>query len=135
MQANADADPGSEHAVLAHLLRSYRDTPPGDTPRRWLLLEAAHVQGQTRIGPHGRVHLHMLALAWETRAWREVAGQVFRLLLVPLGHALGRLPLGNPGSARVSAFQPMALTPEIRGCLQAARTAVAQAASGPARAG
>ena len=39
----------------------------------------------------------MLGLAWRTRDWSEVAGQVLRLALVPLGHLSGRLPLGNPG--------------------------------------
>ena len=29
------------------------------------------------------------------------------ILLVPLGHLSGRLPLGNPGRATVSAFAPM----------------------------
>ena len=42
----------------------------------------------------------MLALAARERDVRETAGQLFRILLVPLGHLSGRLPLGNPGRAR-----------------------------------
>jgi hypothetical protein len=55
----------------------------------------------------------MLALAWQTRAWRELGGQLLRLFLVPLGHAVGRLPRGNPGSSRVNAFKPVSESPEI----------------------
>lgn len=35
------------------------------------------------------------------------------LLLVPLGHLTGRLPIGNPGRAHVSAFRPMAVRADI----------------------
>ena len=49
----------------------------------------------------------MLALAARERDVRGAAGQLFRILLVPLGHLSGRLPLGNPGRATVSAFAPM----------------------------
>jgi hypothetical protein len=71
------------------------------------------VVGQTRLGSHLQVHGLMLALAWETRAAREVLGQIFRIALVPLGHLLGRLPLGNSGRANISAFQVMQPSPAI----------------------
>jgi hypothetical protein len=55
----------------------------------------------------------MLGLAWRTRDRSELSGQFLRLLLVPLGHLLGRLPLGNPGRANISAFQLMKVTPKL----------------------
>lgn len=105
----------------ARVMAAYRLAPPQDLAQRWLLLEAAHVVGQTRLVPHTRVHLLMLSLGWETRNWAELAGQVLRLCLVPLGHWLGRLPLGNPGSARVSAFAAQPVSPEIREILAGCR--------------
>jgi hypothetical protein len=36
-----------------------------------------------------------------------------RIALVPVGHLLGRLPVGNTGGANVSAFKPMAIPPEL----------------------
>ena len=57
--------------------------------------------------------LKALERALQLRDPREAAGQLLRLALVPLGHALARLPMGNIGRARVSAFAPMALRPEI----------------------
>ena len=44
---------------------------------------------------------------------REVAGQLMRIALVPVGHLIGRLPVGNTGGANVSAFKPMVISPEL----------------------
>ena len=94
---------------------------PGAWPseERWRYLEAAHVVGQTRFVPHLKTHARMLALAWHTRDWPEVAGQMLRLALVPLGHTLGRLPLGNPGRSNVSAFRPFAVREDLQATINA----------------
>lgn len=99
--------------VVEHLLLRSRQTPIGQRERRWHLLEAAHIVGQTRFGPHLKVHLAMLSLALESKDLAEIAGQLFRIALVPFGHLVGRLPIGNPGRANVSAFKPMQLSAEI----------------------
>lgn len=78
-----------------------------DRAARWQLLMAAHVLGQERLGLHADSHWRMLRQACHERDAREIAGQLLRLALVPLGHALGRLPAGNVGRATVSAFRPM----------------------------
>lgn len=88
----------------------------------WLCLEAAHVVGQLHPKLHWQTHAHMLGLAWRTRDWSEAAGQVLRLALVPLGHLSGRLPLGNPGRATVSAFRPMPVRPELTALIDRARS-------------
>ncbi len=87
----------------------------------WLDLEAAHVVGQLQLGPHWQTHRLMLGLALRTRDLPEAAGQLLRLALVPLGHLSGRLPLGNPGRATVSAFEPMAVRPALRERIERAR--------------
>ena len=107
--------------TLARLIARSRATPHHEPSRRWLLLEAAHVVGQMRFLPHLRVHTLMLHFAWRTRDWSEVVGQVMRLLLVPLGHAMGRLPIGNPGRSNISAFQPMPVRPDIAHAIALAR--------------
>jgi hypothetical protein len=71
------------------------------------LLERAHIIGQPRFLWHLSSHWWMLKAALRLGDWLEVAGQGWRLLLTPLGHLSGRLPLGNTGRARVPAFQPM----------------------------
>lgn len=82
--------------------------------KKWDLLQAAHIVGQRYFLPHMETHFMMLRLAWQTRNWHEVFGQLFRLSLVPLGHALARLPAGNPGTAEVSAFASQPIPPHLR---------------------
>lgn len=77
------------------------------------LLERAHVLGQRDLIRHFSVHLCMLQAAWMQRDAREMAGQILRIALVPLGHLFGRLPQGNTGGSNVSAFEPMAIPPEL----------------------
>jgi hypothetical protein len=91
--------------VVQNLLEQVRHTT--DLSEKWQLLAAAHVAGQSVFQLHAQTHQAMLALAWQHKNWQEVLGQILRLTLVPLGHATGRLPLGNPGTADVSALQPM----------------------------
>lgn len=97
-----------DQPTFQRLLLAYRQLDPRQHPdQAWQLLEAMHVLGQSRLGPHARTHALMLSLAWRTRDLREVLGQGLRLLLTPLGHLTGRLPWGNNGRAHVNAFRPM----------------------------
>lgn len=109
-------------AQYARLLAAYAALP-ADTPRedRWTWLMAAHVAGQGLLALHVDSHLRMLRLAWACGDGAEAAGQLLRLALVPLGHALGRLPRGNVGRATVSAFRPMRPPREVRRVLAWAR--------------
>jgi hypothetical protein len=108
-------DPGT----FERLHRAYRRIDRSDPAQAWHLLEALHVLGQTRLVSHARTHGLMLALAWRTRNLTEVNGQLLRLLLVPLGHLLGRLPLGNTGRSHVGAFRPMQVAPELLATIRA----------------
>ena len=62
----------------------------------------------------------MLVLACRTRDVREVAGQLYRTALAGPGSATGRIPLGNTGRARVSAFTPMPVPADLAAVLDAA---------------
>lgn len=105
--------------TFERLHRTYLRVDRSDLDQAWHLLEALHVIGQTRLVPHARTHRFMPALAWRTRDLAEVNGQVLRLLLVPLGHLLGRLPLGNTGRSNVGAFRPMSVAPELLATIRA----------------
>ena len=76
-------------------------------------LERAHVLGQPELRRHWSVHAWMQRVALRRRDGREIAGQLQRLALTPLGHLTGRLPLGNTGGSNVSAFAPMALPDDL----------------------
>ena len=80
--------------------------------------------GQTRLGLHWRSHTAMLRYALQLRDGSEVLGQLLRLALVPLGHLLQRLPLGNIGRAHVSALSPMATSADTAERINAALRAM-----------
>ena len=86
----------------------------GDAQQEFRSLERAHVLGQNWLLPHWRVHLLMLEFGVRHGRWREVIGQLWRILLTPLGHLSGRLPVGNTGGANISAFARLPLDEDIR---------------------
>ncbi len=77
-------------------------------------LGEAHILGQPWMGPHLRSHWAMLHVGLLQLDFREVGGQLLRLALVAPGTWLDRLPLGNHGRARVSAFKPMPIPERLR---------------------
>ena len=100
-------------AYDANVLQARRCLSSGDARSAFPLLERAHVLGQRDFGRHINVHVLMLRAAWVLGDGREMRGQLLRLALVPLGHLLRRLPAGNTGGANVSAFEPMAVAPDL----------------------
>lgn len=89
----------------------------GDAGRAFALLEKAHVLGQTALSLHWRVHVAMLRVAVARRDKREIAGQLLRLALTPLGHLSGRLPRGNTGGSDVNPFAAMPIPDELQALL------------------
>jgi len=100
-------------AFKAAMAEARMRSAAGDHAGAFAALERAHVLGQNNLVPHLHVHLRMLHIGVASRDWREVRGQVLRILLVPLGHLSGRLPRGNTGGASVSAVAPMPIPGDI----------------------
>jgi hypothetical protein len=100
-------------AFEAAMAEAARYRAAGDARRAFAALERAHVLGQLDFVPHLRVHWQMLRVGWAARDRREVTGQLLRIALVPVGHLVGRLSVGNTGGANVSAFKPMAIPPDL----------------------
>lgn len=84
-----------------------------DPSAAWHALERAHILSQLDLGQHLRVHAAMLGFAMRRGDLRESAGQIFRLMLAPLGELTGRTPAGNTGRSDVSAFAPMAIPADL----------------------
>lgn len=106
---------GARAAAFAEALQQARRLRrAGQAQAAMAALERAHVLGQTRFAWHLRVHVLMLALACAERDGREFAGQLLRIVLTPIGHLSGRLPLGNTGGSRVSAFRTMPVPPDLQ---------------------
>lgn len=114
------------HRISRQLMLGFHESAGQPPESRWAWLMAAHIVGQQDFGLHWRSHGTMLRFAWRTRDYREAAGQLLRLGLVPLGHLAGRLPAGNPGRATVKAFTPMPVSPPLQALISRARERAAQ---------
>ncbi len=77
-------------------------------------LERAHIIGQRYFFAHLITHIVMLRIAIQRSEFREIAGQFTRLLAVFPGYIFGWVPVGNPGSARVSPVKPMPIPEDLR---------------------
>lgn len=102
---------------IAFLAREYaefdRAKRQGDTAAAWRHLERAHIVAQPLPLEHMRTHVVMLRFALAARDPREAGGQMLRIVLAVLGNLVGRLPAGNTGRARISAFAPMPVSPDL----------------------
>jgi hypothetical protein len=72
-----------------------------DTTSAWHHLERAHVLAQPFVIAHVGSHVAMLRRAVVERDGTEVVGQVVRIVLAGPASAVGKIPTGNPGRARV----------------------------------
>lgn len=90
----------------------------GNHAETWYHLERSHVLSQAYAWPHVRVHWRMLMHGWTRHDWREVAGQLIRVLVAAPGSWLGRAPIGNTGGANVGILQPMPIPPELQRMLE-----------------
>ncbi|PTS85945.1 hypothetical protein DBR00_09360 [Pseudomonas sp. HMWF032] len=85
-------------------------------------LERAHILTQRRPLLHAKSHWLMLTLGWQQRDYREVAGQLPRIIAALLASRIW-VPVGNTGRARVSAFRPMPVPEELHRLLHHAKHA------------
>ena len=79
----------------------------GDRKKAFSMLEDAHVIGQQSTYFHCLVHYKMLRHGLRYRDFREVFGQIIRLVGAFTKTAIGLVPIGNTGGANVSPFKSM----------------------------
>ena len=80
-------------------------------------LERAHILSQRMPILHAQSHWLMPRASWQLRDFREVLSQVPRIMAALLFSKIW-VPFGNSERARVSAFAPMPLSPELQRLLQ-----------------
>lgn len=85
------------------ILQSHRSHQTYETSLE--LLEKAHLLSQPYALPHLKVHWEMFKLALRSGEWKEVLGQIPRLILAMPGSWLGRAPKGNRGSTKMGIFE------------------------------
>ena len=76
-------------------------------------LERAHVLGQSSTMQHVRTHWHMFLWGIRSKSYREVLGQVFRMVGAATKTAIGLVPLGNTGGSNVSPFKPLPVPQDL----------------------
>lgn len=96
------------------LNKGYAAMAATDYPRAYHHFERAHVLGQRWVVPHSRSHWAFMVWAWRRRDLREMMGQVIRIPVGILGSAVGRVPVGNTGGARVSALRRMPIADDLK---------------------
>lgn len=76
-------------------------------------LERAHVLGQSSTMQHVRTHWHMFLWGIRSKSYREVLGQVIRMVGAATKTAIGLVPLGNTGGSNVSPLKPLPVPQDL----------------------
>ncbi|MBL8786410.1 MAG: DUF3703 domain-containing protein [Deltaproteobacteria bacterium] len=100
--------------LIAQGLEAARRTPAEEA---WRHLERGHILSQPFAGLHVKVHVHMIRRAFRDRNWRELVGQLPRLVLAGPGSLLGRYPRGNRGTTTISMFRPEPMPSDLASLL------------------
>lgn len=95
------------------LMAYTRTSSDGDLSSAWSHLERAHVIGQAYPWPHTYVHWKMLQFGFSIKSWKEVLGQIPRLLVGSVKSFVGKIPVGNTGGANIPPLKPLPIDPEI----------------------
>jgi hypothetical protein len=80
-------------------------------------LERAHILGQRYALPHTVSHCWMMKVGWRQHDWREVSGQVPRILASLLISKIW-VPRGNTGGANVSPLKAMPVPEDLQELLK-----------------
>ena len=97
-------------AAFAQADTNLRLKQPG---RAFEWLERAHILTQRHPYLHAKSHWLMLRLGLQTKDYREVLGQIPRIVAALLFSRIW-VPIGNTGRARVSAFLPMPVPEDLQ---------------------
>ncbi len=88
-----------------------------DLPQAWTHLERAHIIGQQYPMEHTYVHWKMLQFGFYIKSTKEVIGQIPRLVFGGIKSFVGKVPIGNPGGAQVSALRSFSVAPDLQSIL------------------
>ena len=89
----------------------------GNTDEAFHHLARAHILSQRHTMQHVHVHWLMLKLGASVGDWREVAGQLSRIVAAGIFSRIW-VPAGNTGLANVSALKPMPIPEDLRSVLE-----------------
>ena len=79
----------------------------------WRHLERAHILGQPYPFEHTSVHWKMLCFGIQVKNFKEVLGQITRLLVGGVKSFVGHIPIGNTGGANVPPLKPKEIPEDL----------------------
>lgn len=82
--------------------------------KAWRHLERAHILGQRYPLEHSWVHWQMFLFGLAIKDYKEILGQIPRLLFGGVKSFVGRIPVGNPGGANVPPLRPYPIDEELQ---------------------
>ncbi len=88
----------------------------------WHHLERAHILGQPYPVAHTGVHWKMLTFGIKIKNWKEVVGQIPRLLVGGIKSFVGKIPTGNTGGANVPPLKPMEIPEDLAAIIKMTKT-------------
>ena len=80
----------------------------------WRHLERAHIIGQAYPVQHSYVHWLMLKFGFRIKNFKEVLGQIPRLLVGGVKSFVGKIPVGNTGGANVPPLRSMEIPEDLK---------------------
>lgn len=88
----------------------------------WRHLERAHILGQPYPYQHTAVHWKMFLFGIKIKNWKEVVGQIPRLLFGGVKSFVGHIPVGNTGGANVPPLLSMEIPEDLQAIINNAKT-------------
>lgn len=79
----------------------------------WHHLERAHILGQPWAVEHSVLHWEMLKFGFKIKSWKEIRGQILRLIFGGVKSFVGKIPTGNTGGANVRPLLAMDLPEDL----------------------
>lgn len=86
----------------------------GNLVKAWEHLERAHIIGQKYPYEHSLVHWKMLLFGFKIKSFKEVIGQIPRLLVGGIKSFVGHIPVGNPGGSNVPPLKPFPISEDLK---------------------
>lgn len=85
-----------------------------DIAKAWYHLERAHILGQRYPFQHTETHWKMFILGLQTGNFKEIIGQLVRLIFGAPLSLIDKIPVGNVGSSRVSMTRPQPIPEDFK---------------------
>lgn len=113
MKLNTQIPGRLKYYYLRELVEYRAALRDGNLVHAWQHLERAHIIGQSYPWEHSYAHWLMLRFGIAIKDWREIAGQIPRLLIGGVKSFVGKIPVGNTGGANVPPLKPMTIPKDI----------------------